>query len=901
MGSTRTPRRSISLAVAAATLVASLAAAFTTLSPRTAQAVTSNPLSAGTAATVNLQGTAQLNPAAVASPHAASGSHPAKPRLATPNKRSGTPAPVHPAVAVSPKVAGSAPLAQLQTSQGVSHDAQSPGVTPPDTNVAVSPNTVAEVVNFSLRAMNRDGTNVHTWPLAQIWGVNGFDATVNRSISDPRIAYDNGHWFLTSVIYDDVLLGGNSTAFSYLGMAVAANDQPTTWNVYLFTSQSGRLLDQPKLGLTSDDATTGKVTASAENWNYSGATPNPESAELVVYNRNDLQAAANPANINYRTDTVAVGYAPAISRSATGTQYVPFNNTVTAAQSMSVVSITGEPGAVTVAYAQADIPMCTIVGPATTCFFNGPASIQQPGSTACPSATIPCIDTNDDQFQNAVWQNNTLWAGANTGDCSGPQSCLLLVAANTSNMTLSAGPVPIVSNDSTESFAYPAIALDSGGTPYVAFSRGGPSRYMSSGAIAYVPSQNKVYDAGVLNGGAGQGVSNCGPTCVSATFGSRWGDYSGAAVDPTDPTTVWVGTEYAAVGNGNPANWGTLMTRVTFVPPTITSVSPGSGSTNGGTVITVTGTNFDETPTVLVDGISAATTWIDAQHLQAPTPQHKEGTVNVAVSSVTGSPVATGAFTYVKFKHAGYWLVASDGGIFSFGSAQFYGSTGAIRLNQPIVGMSPTKSNLGYWLVASDGGIFSFGDALFYGSTGAMRLNQPIVGMAATPSGKGYWLVASDGGIFSFGDALFFGSTGAMHLNQPIKGMATTPTGKGYWLVASDGGIFAFGDAAFFGSTGAMRLNQPVVGMATTSTGKGYWLVATDGGIFSFGDAKFFGSTGAIRLNQPIVGMAPTGVDGGYWLDASDGGIFAFGDAGFFGSTGAMRLNKPVVGMAAAP
>ncbi|MCZ7527377.1 MAG: S8 family serine peptidase [Acidimicrobiia bacterium] len=85
-------------------------------------------------------------------------------------------------------------------------------------------------------------------------------------------------------------------------------------------------------------------------------------------------------------------------------------------------------------------------------------------------------------------------------------------------------------------------------------------------------------------------------------------------------------------------------------------------------------------------------------------------------------------------------------------------------------------------------GIFAFGDAGFFGSTGAIRLNQPIVGMAATPSGSGYWLVASDGGIFAFGDAGFFGSTGAIRLNQPIVGMAATPSGSGYWLVASDGG-----------------------------------------------------------------------------------------------------------------
>ena len=120
----------------------------------------------------------------------------------------------------------------------------------------------------------------------------------------------------------------------------------------------------------------------------------------------------------------------------------------------------------------------------------------------------------------------------------------------------------------------------------------------------------------------------------------------------------------------------------------------------------------------------------------------------------------------------------------------------ALNLNQPIVGTAATRSGGGYWLVAADGGIFSFGDARFYGSTGAMHLNQPIVGMAASHSGHGYWLVAADGGIFSFGDARFYGSTGAMHLNQPIVGMAATPSGGGYWLVASDGGIFSFGDRA---------------------------------------------------------------------------------------------------------
>ena len=249
----------------------------------------------------------------------------------------------------------------------------------------------------------------------------------------------------------------------------------------------------------------------------------------------------------------------------------------------------------------------------------------------------------------------------------------------------------------------------------------------------------------------------------------------------------------------------------------------------------------------------------------------------------------------------GYWFVAADGGIFSYGDAGFLGSTGNLKLNQPIVGMAPTPTGQGYWFVAADGGIFSFGDAHFYGSTGAMKLNRPIVGMAPTPSGRGYWFVASDGGIFSFGDATFYGSTGAIRLAKPIVGMAATPSGRGYWFVASDGGIFNYGDAAFYGSGATSALKSPVVAIASTPTGKGYYIATQDGTVVAIGDAQFRGTMGGRGLKSPIVGLTPTSTGGGYWLVAADGGIFSFGDAGFYGSTGNLKLNRAIVGMAAAP
>jgi hypothetical protein len=62
---------------------------------------------------------------------------------------------------------------------------------------------------------------------------------------------------------------------------------------------------------------------------------------------------------------------------------------------------------------------------------------------------------------------------------------------------------------------------------------------------------------------------------------------------------------------------------------------------------------------------------------------------------------------------SGYRFVASDGGVFCFG-APFEGSTGNIKLNQPVTAIAPSGTDA-YWLAAQDGGIFSF-NAPFYGT-----------------------------------------------------------------------------------------------------------------------------------------------------------------------------------------
>ncbi len=340
--------------------------------------------------------------------------------------------------------------------------------------------------------------------------------------------------------------------------------------------------------------------------------------------------------------------------------------------------------------------------------------------------------------------------------------------------------------------------------------------------------------------------------------------------------------------------------------PSVAAVSPKTGPASGGGAITIFGGGFQNAASVMFGSAGGGQILSRSDTSLTVLPPSAPGAlcVDVTVRNAQGISVVSSADHYGFDGDlncgGGYRFVASDGGVFDFGDAGFWGSTGSMHLNAPVVGMADTPSTNGYWLVASDGGIFSYGDARFFGSMGGQPLNRPIVGIAAGPGGNGYWLVASDGGVFSFGSARFFGSTGGVQLNKPIVGMAATPDGGGYWLVASDGGIFSYGDAQFFGSTGSITLNSPVVGMAAGPGGNGYWLVASDGGVFTYGGANFYGSAGSIRLNQPVVGMAAAPGANGYWLVASDGGIFTYGKIPFFGSTGSIHLNKPIVGMSSA-
>ncbi len=361
-----------------------------------------------------------------------------------------------------------------------------------------------------------------------------------------------------------------------------------------------------------------------------------------------------------------------------------------------------------------------------------------------------------------------------------------------------------------------------------------------------------------------------------------------------------------AAGGGS-AGSGIILKNVAPPAPSITTTSLPSGTIGSSYAASLAAT-----------GGSSPYTWsIASGALPAGLALDPSTGAITGTPSAPGSPSATFEVTDANGSTAevtlavaiypvpGYWLVGSDGGIFSFGSAVFHGSTGSLKLNRPVVGITPTADKNGYWLVASDGGIFAF-QAPFVGSIPGLGINPygsglphsldaPIAGMVPAVSGRGYFMVASDGGVFAF-NAPFEGSCYSIGgCSGPAVAVVPDATGNGYWVVTATGHVYAFGDAPNYGSPG--QQGTPITSAVATPDGRGYWIMDGAGQIFNYGDASYLGGLAAGSTNglDPAQAVFADSDGHGYWIATAAGKVTQFGDAPFDGDMSGTRLNGPVI------
>lgn len=230
----------------------------------------------------------------------------------------------------------------------------------------------------------------------------------------------------------------------------------------------------------------------------------------------------------------------------------------------------------------------------------------------------------------------------------------------------------------------------------------------------------------------------------------------------------------------------------------------------------------------------------------------------------------------------------------------------------------------GYYLASTDGGVFAFGNARFYGSMAGRPLSAPIVAIASTPTSQGYWLLTAAGQVFAFGDAEPFLSPlkglGSPVVDLDLTGIGPTVANAGELAQSANYDRSSWGTRVV-NSTGATLIPSgesevqnppfgplvaPIVAVVTLNRST-FWLASADGGVFTLpyfkdgvnivGTLKFYGSMGGKPLNAPVVDIVGTPVRDGYLLAAADGGVFAFGNAPFLGSMAGKPLAAPIVGM----
>ncbi len=406
---------------------------------------------------------------------------------------------------------------------------ESGGFYPPDTQVAAGPGHIVEAVNLEGRIWDKSNLAqpVLTFNLCTFFLLPNCNFA-----SDPKVRFDpvSGRWFIAIITY--------KSPTGTWKLAVSQSGDPTgIFFVYTIRSARGTFPDFPAVGMSQD-----KIVLTGNAFSTSGFFL---GTEFVVLNKSQLLAGTTVNGQFYPPPQGLFTIQPAFSLpDSTGTVIstvymaaVDFNS----ATSVRIWQVTGIPGVGSGA-------TVTVAGDLTIPTLSSPPNAQQLG-------TIALIQTNDNALLDAVYRNGSLWVSANSA-CTPPgdsavRACLRLMQILTSGgLSLNqASDFGTVGNY----YYYPAIQIDSKDTLVTVFSGSSASTYAS------------VYASGQLAGATNTlGVPVLFKAGETSYTPNRWGDYSGAGIDPVDQTKVWVAGEYALNNGSGSSEWGTAIAEVGF-------------------------------------------------------------------------------------------------------------------------------------------------------------------------------------------------------------------------------------------------------------------------------------------------------------------------------------------------
>ena len=411
--------------------------------------------------------------------------------------------------------------------------------TPPDPQLAVGPDHIVEFVNVVGRIFDKSGTALQTFALANFFGV-----PPGHDDFDPKIIYDalSQRWFASYVSLFDSPVG---TDTSLLHLAVSGTSDPTgAWNLYS-ESFTDVFPDYPGIGVTDD-----KFTISVNLFDIDEEFSTGEQT-IVVEKADVLAGVSDPATFLFPVNANRFTVRPAHSLSAISDQYLAtfdFSSFTT----LTLIRITGTPAAGNVTEAEATA--------LSVAFQDSP-----PPSVTAGSGSI---DSGDFRVLEAIWRGGRLWASASAvctppGDTSN-RSCAHLMEVDTGTNSI---VQDIMFGEANQYYSWPAIRTDSSSNLYVSLTHTSPSIFAEAVVVGRQASDapNTISGSTLLR--AGEIVHETG----------RWGDYLGAAVDPSSDSCVWVVGQYAKDTGGIDTSfgyWGTFIAGTSYAADPSSECNP---------------------------------------------------------------------------------------------------------------------------------------------------------------------------------------------------------------------------------------------------------------------------------------------------------------------------------------
>jgi hypothetical protein len=454
--------------------------------------------------------------------------------------------------------------------------------TPPDTNLAVGPNHVVVTVNSLVGTYSKTGTLLSTKSMSDVFG-NVCTGCTALNYFDPRITYDSvaGHWIIIE-LYTDA-----SASVSKLLVAISQSSDPTgNWwlysiNAVLNYSGENTWADFPDVGFDGVAAASGGAVYITVN-QFTFSSRSFRTAALYILPKSALYSGASLTNYWRAWGRTNGDGSQAFALRASRTYGNPGGEfLVNSENNGSTVSIWG----VNPTY------------PPTPVAWTLQSTVNIGGYSVAPYASQPgttnVIDTHDNRIYNAVWQNNRIYAAFtmayNWG--SGTVAAMHYLKIN----TLSNTP-EINETFGADGLHYysPAIATDNADNIVLVFSRSNSSEYAGARYTGRLTTETSTESSAQLKAGTTPLFQRPGVNY------SRWGDYQGAAIDPSDRAKVWIYGEWAAslAGINNDYKWGTWIGQVRFPlsPPTAhpaTYVATNSFTANWTSVSGATGYRLD--------------------------------------------------------------------------------------------------------------------------------------------------------------------------------------------------------------------------------------------------------------------------------------------------------------------